>query len=58
MNENECQASIAQQQHATFECIEDELFKVRVKQDIIIAPLREYIQEWLKGALEEIANPL
>jgi hypothetical protein len=37
--------------------IEDELFGVRVKQDIIVASLCKYIQEWLKGALEAIANP-
>jgi hypothetical protein len=31
--------------------------EVKVKQDIIVAPLREYIQEWLNGALKEITNP-
>jgi uncharacterized protein Yka (UPF0111/DUF47 family) len=57
MNENEDQSSIAQQQSDTLKTIEDELFKVRVKQDIIVASLHEYIQEWLKGVLEVIANP-
>jgi len=57
MNENEDQASIAQQQHDTLKSIEDDFIMVRVKQDITIVPLCEYIQESIKGALEAITNP-
>jgi hypothetical protein len=30
------------------------LFKIKVKQDVTIAPLQQYIEEWLKRALIKI----
>jgi hypothetical protein len=35
---------------------ENELFKIKVKQEVIIAPLREYIEEWLKRVLIKITK--
>ena len=54
---NEDKSSTTQQRRDTLKTIEDELFGVRFKQDIIVVSLREYTQEWLKCALEAIANP-
>jgi len=34
--------------------IESELLNIKVKQEIIVAPLREYIQEWLNKAITKI----
>jgi hypothetical protein len=34
--------------------IESELFNIKVKQEVIVAPLREYIQEWLNKSLIKI----
>jgi len=34
--------------------IENELFNVKLKQDVIVAPLRDYIQEWLNNSIDKI----
>jgi hypothetical protein len=36
---------------------ENELFEIKTKHEIIVAPLREYIEEWLKKALIKITEP-
>lgn len=33
---------------------ENELFKIKVKQEVIVVPLREYILEWLNRAIIKI----
>lgn len=48
---------ITQQQCSELKGIEDKLFAFRVKHDITIVLLWEYIEEWLKGALEAIISP-
>ena len=58
MNVNEDKATITQQYRAMLKGIEDKLFGVRVKWDIVIASLHDYIQEWINGALEAIVNTL
>jgi hypothetical protein len=35
---------------------ENELFKIKVKQEVIVAPLRQYIEEWLKRAIIKITE--
>ena len=57
MKDNEDKSFIAQEPCDMLNTIEYELFRVRVKQYIIVAILCEYIKDWLKGALEVIANP-
>jgi hypothetical protein len=57
VNNNEDQSSIVHQQRDTLKRIEDDLFRIKVKQEITMAPLCEYIQEWLSGALKAIINP-
>jgi hypothetical protein len=32
------------------------LFNIKVKQEVIVAPLREYIQEWLNKSLIKISE--
>jgi hypothetical protein len=34
--------------------IENELFNIKVKQEVIVAPLRNYIQEWLSNSIAKI----
>jgi hypothetical protein len=34
--------------------MEKELFEIKVKQEVIVAPLREYIQEWLHNLIVNI----
>jgi hypothetical protein len=36
---------------------ENQLFEIKMKHEIIVAPLREYIKEWLKKALIRITEP-
>jgi hypothetical protein len=36
--------------------IEKELFDIKVKQEVIVSPLREYIQEWLNNSLAKISE--
>jgi len=57
VNDNEYQSSIVHQQWDMLRRIEEELFRIKVKQDIIVASLQEYIQEWLNSVLKEIVNP-
>jgi hypothetical protein len=34
--------------------IEGELFNIKVKQEVTIAPLRDYIEEWLNKSISKI----
>jgi hypothetical protein len=36
---------------------ENQLFEIKTKHEITVAPLREYIEEWLKKALIRITEP-
>ena len=36
--------------------IESELLNIKVKQEVIVAPLREYVQEWLNKSLIKICE--
>jgi hypothetical protein len=36
---------------------ENELFEIKTRHEIMVAPLREYIKEWLKKALIKITKP-
>jgi hypothetical protein len=37
--------------------IENELFEINIRNDITVAPMREYIEEWLRKQLVKIINP-
>jgi hypothetical protein len=36
--------------------IEKELFNVKVKQEVIVSPLRDFIQEWLNNSIAKISE--
>jgi hypothetical protein len=36
---------------------ENQLFEIKTKHEITVAPLREYIEEWFKNALIKITEP-
>jgi hypothetical protein len=36
---------------------ENELFEIKTRHEIIVAPLKEYIEEWLRKSLIKITNP-
>jgi len=36
---------------------ENELFKIKTRHEIIVAPLREHIEEWLRKELIKITEP-
>jgi hypothetical protein len=36
--------------------IEGELFNIKVKQEVIVAPLRDYIEEWLNKSIAKISE--
>jgi len=36
---------------------ENELFEIKTRHEIMVAPLREYIEEWFKKALIKITEP-
>jgi hypothetical protein len=36
---------------------ENQLFEIKTKQEIVVAPLREYIEDWLKNTLIRINEP-
>jgi hypothetical protein len=54
VNKNEDIEGTLQQLSINFREFEDTLFDIRVKQKIIIAPMCEYIENWLKLALIKI----
>jgi hypothetical protein len=37
--------------------MEEEIFSLWVKKDIMVPPMKEYIEEWLKISLTQIVNP-
>jgi hypothetical protein len=37
---------------------ENELLKIKFKQEVIVSPLRQYIKEWLEGDLINITEGL
>jgi hypothetical protein len=39
-----------------FKDLENELFDIKVRQEIMVAPMREYIENWLKNALIKITE--
>jgi hypothetical protein len=57
VNDNEDHLSSVDQLHSEFKEIEEDIFSLRVKQDITIPPMKEYIDEWLKKLLQQIINP-
>jgi hypothetical protein len=57
VNNNEDHLASIEQLHSEFKEIEEEIFSLRVKQDIIVPPMKEYIEEWLKKSLAQIVNP-
>jgi hypothetical protein len=36
--------------------IEKELFNIKIKQEVIVAPLRDFIQEWLNTSITKISE--
>jgi hypothetical protein len=57
VNENEDHLSTIDQLHVEFKEIEEDIFMLRVKKEITIPLIKEYINEWLKKLLQEINNP-
>jgi hypothetical protein len=55
-NRNEDIETTLQNLSIDFREIENELFNIKVKQEVIVAPLREYIEEWLKRDLIKITE--
>jgi hypothetical protein len=53
-NRNEDIETTVQNLSIDYREYENELFKIKVKQEVIVAPLRQYIEEWLKKALIKI----
>jgi hypothetical protein len=53
-NRNEDIETILQNLSIEYREYENELFKIKVKQEVTIAPLQQYIEEWLKRALIKI----
>jgi hypothetical protein len=56
VNKNEDQVDIIHQLGFELKDIEDELFDLKIKHELMVAPLREYIEQWLKNALVRIVD--
>jgi len=57
VNSNEDHLETIEKIHSKFKEIEKEIFMLRVKQDIPIMPMKDYIDECLNKSLAEIVNP-
>jgi hypothetical protein len=55
-NKNEDIETILQNLSIDHREIESELLSIKVKQEVIVSPLREYIQEWLNKAITKIVE--
>jgi hypothetical protein len=57
VNKNEDIEDTLHQLSIDFRDMESSLFDIRVRHEIIIAPMRDYIENWLKNALIKITEP-
>jgi hypothetical protein len=55
-NKNEDIENILQNLFVDLREIEKELFNVKIKQEVIVAPLRDFIQEWLNTSIAKISE--
>jgi len=56
INKNEDIENTFQKLSIDYREIEDELFNIMVKQEVIVAPLRDYIEERLKNSIAKISE--
>jgi hypothetical protein len=56
VNRNEDIEITLQQLSIDYREIEGTLFDIKVKQEVIVAPLRDYIEKWLESALIKITE--
>lgn len=49
---NKDQSTTIAQLRVDAQDIEEEIFDLRVKQDIMVTPMKKYIEEWLKKSLQ------
>jgi len=56
VNDNEYHLETIQELHSECKEIKDYNFFIRVKKYIIVPPLKDYIENWLKSLLNEITN--
>jgi ATP:corrinoid adenosyltransferase len=57
VNKNEDIEDTLHQLSIDFRDLESSLFDIKVRQEIIVAPMRDYIENWLKNALTKITKP-
>jgi len=57
VNDNEYHLSSVDHLRSLFKEIEEDIFSLRVKQDIIVPPMKEYNNEWIKKSLQQIIDP-
>jgi hypothetical protein len=57
VNKNEDIEDTLHQLSMDFKDLENLLFDIKVRQEIIVAPMRDYIENWLKKALTKIIEP-
>jgi hypothetical protein len=56
VNKNDDIEDTLHQLSMDFKDMENSLFDIKVRQEIIVAPMREYIENWLKKALIKITE--
>jgi hypothetical protein len=57
VNKNEDIEDTLHQLSMDFRDMESSLFDIKVRQEIIVAPMRDYIENWLKKSLTKITEP-
>ena len=55
-NKNEDIENILQKLFVDLREIENEIFNIKIKQEVIVAPLRDFIQEWLNTSIAKISK--
>jgi hypothetical protein len=56
VNDNEDHMSLIDQIHSEFKGIEEDILSLRVKKDITIQLMKEFIEEWLNTLLKQIIH--
>jgi hypothetical protein len=57
VNKNEDIEDTLHQLSIDFRYLESSLFDIKVRKEIIVAPMRDYIENWLKKSLTKITKP-
>lgn len=58
VNSNEDQLATMEQSWSYAHDLKEKIFVLKFEQDIMVPPMNNYIEEWVKRSLNEFINPM